>query len=358
MFDLREPYFELRLNGRSLQGSSLRHLLRVELKESQTDLDAVTIQLAVPENPREVLALAEPGSSFEVLLGYGRTPLRSVYGDIIEVSHSRATSAPWTMTLQGVDCLHRLKDRQAAQAWTGTHSDIVKQIAGECGFDEEVEAVSTTGGVAVQLEEDYATFLSRLAKVNNYFVRIEKAKAGDARPTLRFGRRSLSLLDTPLTLTWGKELEKVDVKYSLEGVVSQVVVKGRNYAQDKDFDGQASIGDLRRISGGETGAELAQRAFGATTYTVDNSPDAQTTDAKAKATAELQDRAEKFLTGSADCVGMPQARSGAKLVIQGASWPLSGEFLIEETTHSFDPGGGYRTSLTFYSDSLPPRTGP
>ena len=357
MFDNRHPFMELRLNGRSLQANALKYLLSVELKESQTDLDAVTIQLAVPEKPWEVLSLAEPGSTFEVLLGYNNVPMRSVFGDIIEISHSRSTSAPWTMSLQGVDCLHRLKDKQRATPWEGTHSKIVQDIAADVGLPAEVQEVSTTGGFAVQLEEDYATFLSRLAKTNNYFVRIEKMGPTDAQPTLRFGRRSLLSFSKAVTLTWGREIEKVDLKYSLEGMVGEVVVQGRNYEKDDNFSGKADTGELRRISGGDTGPEMATRAFGARSFTVDNSTEQVEGDAKERATAELQERAEKFLTGSIDCIGLPEARSGAELLVLGASWPFSGKFLIEETTHSFDPGSGYHTSITFYSDSLPPRTG-
>ena len=357
MFDHRHPFFELRLNGRSLQLTSLKYLLSVELKESQSDLDALTVQLAVPERAGEVLALAEPGSTFEVILGYGNVPIRSVFGDIIEISHSRSTSAPWVMSLQGVDCLHRLKDKQCATPWTGTHSQIVANIAAEVGLPAEVQDVPTTGGIAVQMEEDYATFLSRLAKVNNYFIRIEKASPLDSQPTLRFGRRSLFSANKPLTLTWGREIEKVDLKYSLEGMVSEVAVQGRNYAKDEDFSGKVGTSALRRISGGDTGPEMAARAFGATSFTVDNSPEAEQNDASSRATAELQERAEKFLTGSIDCIGLPEARSGAELIILGAAWPFSGKFLIEETTHSFDPGSGYHTSISFYSDSLPPRVG-
>lgn len=357
MLDDRKPFMELKLNGRSLQTSSLRYLLSLELKESQSDLDAVTIQLAVPERPAEVLSLAEPGSSFEVILGYGSAPIRSVFGDIIEVSHSRATSAPWVVNLQGVDCLHRLKDRQCSTPWTGTHSDIVKKIAGAVGIPADVQEVPTSESVAVQLEEDYATFLSRLAKTNNYFVRIEKLNPMDAQPTLRFGRRSLFSANAPVRLTWGREIEKIDLKYSLEGMVGEVVVQGHDYSKDEPHVGRVDTSALRRISGGETGPELAARAFKEKSFTLDNSPENNDNDAQSRATAELQERAEKFLTGSIDCIGLPEARSGAELIVVGASWPFSGKFLIEETTHSFDPGSGYHTSISFYSDSLPPRMG-
>ena len=65
-------------------------------------------------------------------------------------------------------------------------------------------------------------------------------------------------------------------------------------------------------------------------------------------------RVGEELLGTVKCVGTPEATSGANLTIVDAGWPLSGIFIIKETTHSFDPGSGYTTSITYGSDSLPP----
>lgn len=357
MNDPRHPFLEFWLNGRALGLLAMRHLLSVEVRESQTDLDTVTASFAIPEGPLKFLDMAYPGSTFEVRMGYNGIPLRTVFGDIVEINHQRSSSAPWVMNLTGLDCLHRLKDKQGAAAQEGTHSEIVRAIAAECGFIPEVEEVGTTGGTSIRLEEDYATYLARLARTNNYFVRIEKARPTDPKPTLRFGRRSMPALNLPIVAVWGLNVESVDLRLSLEKIVSQVEVRGRDYTQDMRLDGRATPAVLRRISGGETGAEMVTRAFGERSFTVDNSPDPQMTDAQTHAESEMRDRAERFLTGSVGCVGMPEARSGSKVHIVGAGWPLSGEFMIEETTHSFDPGSGYKTTIQFYSDSLPPLIG-
>lgn len=357
MLDPRNPFLDLWINGRSMQAGLLRHLISVEVTESVSELDSVSIQLAVPELPFEVLSLAQPGSRFEVFLGYNAIPIRSISGDIVEITHEHSTTGARTLTLTGLDSLHRLQNHQAASALTGTHSAIVRAIASECGFIPDVQEVNATEGGALRLEEDYATFLMRLARANNYFVRIEKNGPHDPKPTLRFGRRSLPALHLPVVLVWGLNTEKVNVHYSLKDLVGEVVVRGRDYTQDVSLDGRANSAHLRRISGGETGVELSTRAFGSTRHTVDNSPDSQSTGVQDRAVAELQQRAEHFLSGDADCLGMPEARSGAEVFIEGAGWPLSGRFLIEKTTHSFDASSGYHTTIHFYSDSLPPRIG-
>ena len=48
MNDPRHPFLEFWLNGRALGLLAMRHLLSVEVRESQTDLDSVTASFALP----------------------------------------------------------------------------------------------------------------------------------------------------------------------------------------------------------------------------------------------------------------------------------------------------------------------
>ena len=70
----------------------------------------------------------------------------------------------------------------------------------------------------------------------------------------------------------------------------------------------------------------------------------------------MEKRADKFLTGSMTVLGKPEAQSGAKIEIEGLKWPLTGPFLITQTTHSLDPGVGYRTKIDFKANCWPPKS--
>jgi phage protein D len=158
--------------------------------------------------------------------------------------------------------------------------------------------------------------------------------------------------------------EVVETEYGfhvikLEGVLKDADAEAAGRAQIataryRAVEGEAKASDLQCISGGDTGAKLAEDEYGALVHEIDNSKMNSTSKAKAFAKAELQRRANTFLTGSVQCTGIPDAVSGAKLTIEGAGWPLSGDFVIKETTHTLEPGSGYRTTISFYSDSLPP----
>ena len=80
------PVFELELDGRSLQGGTLRNLLSMELKESVDQLDALTVRLNVPERAEQVLKFTRPG----VVSRYSRRILRST--ELLDSVSSRSMS--------------------------------------------------------------------------------------------------------------------------------------------------------------------------------------------------------------------------------------------------------------------------
>lgn len=341
------PSFEITLGGQSLTGSTLKYLLSAEFKESLNAIDSLTVKLVVPEDPSEVIDLAAPGTAFVIKLGQGDTQ-REVHGSIIEVSHARSTGAPWVVTLQGLDKFHELKKKRARKVRKGSDDAVIKEIASECGLTPEVESVDPTGDYSLQLNEDYATYLIRIATEHDYLVRVE---GGD---TLRFARRTTAYQESSVELTWGEDIESVSLRYSLNDVVTGVKVKGYDYVKAEWVAGEAKASDLMCISGGDTGAELAEAEYGAMVHEIDNSKMNSTSKAKALAKAEFQRKANTFLSGTVQCTGVPDAVSGAKLTIEGAGWPISGDFVIKSTTHTLDPSSGYRTTIEFYSDSLPP----
>ncbi len=341
------PNFEIALDGSTLGSRTLKHLLRAELRESLHEMDAFTLSLVVPQDPTEVTTLAKPGSSFSVKLKHGDSE-REIKGSIIEVSHARSVSAPWVVTYIGLDKMHELTRKRAKKVRKGSDATVVKEIAGECGLSAEVEDVSATGDYSLQLNEDYASFLLRVAEQNDYIVRIEDDS------TLRFSRRMSAYQNNPVTVRWGEHVESVELRASVRELVTGVKVRGYNPAKGEWVSGSASSSDLAAFSGGQTGVELASAAFGEWVDERDNARVSTTSKAKAVAKAALQAAANRYVEGTVECnAGMPEAVSGAKLTIKDAGEPLSGDFVIRETVHTLTPDQGYRTTIHFLSDSLP-----
>lgn len=340
------PSFEISLDGNTLSGRTLKHLLRAELRESFHEMDAFVLSLVVPQDPTEVTRLAKPGSAFSVKLRAGEAS-REVKGDIVEISHARSVSNPWVLTFTGLDRMHVLTHKRARKVRKGTDASIVAEIAQECGLRAEVEDVSATGDYSLQLNEDYASFLLRVADENDYIVRVED------NDTLRFSRRMSAYQTQTVTATWGREIESVELRASLRDLVTGVKVRGYNPMQGEWVSGSATSSDLACFSGGQTGVDLAQSAFGDWTDERDNARVTSSSKARAVARAALQTAANRYVEGTIECTGMPDAVSGARLTIQKAGDPMSGDFVIRETIHTLTPDAGYRTTIHFLSDSLP-----
>ncbi len=337
------PVFELSLGGRSLSASALRHLVSAEITESTDELDSLSAQIVIPGAGGEVLELARPGAPFEVRLGYGDETVREIEGFIVDVAHTRSTSSPWSVSLRGVDELYRLKQSGTSRIWKGSHADIARAIARRYGLKPRVEEVD---GETYELQEDAddATLLRQLAVANNYYVRIVNR-------TLYFRRRSTED-QTTVTLTWGRDIEDLNLTWSIEGIPTEVLVEVRDPTQDETIRGRATARDLRGISGGTSGIARVQQAFGRVRKVISNGKETTPSRAKARARAELQRAAERYAKGSVTCPGRPEAKSGGLLRLEGLG-PLAGTYYIHQTRHALEGGGGYRTTIEFGSDSEP-----
>lgn len=347
-------HFGLTLSGTELDNTQLRYINSISFTESMDKLDALTVVFAVPTVDQDkVFDLIDLGGTFEVELGYsGAGATRLGYGDILEVSHSISPSAPWSITLTGLDGLHRLKGKAETKVWEDDHAAIVRSIAGENSLGTtDVSDVESSPAETFQDNQTDAVFLRRLATEHHYFVRVVKDE-------LAFGRLAIESVTTPITVEWNKEVESLSLRASLNGMVSTVNVKGHDYnAANPEVDGVFQHGDIEATApGGETGPAIWDAKFGTREHEIDNASRNQTSDAETRAKREMEKRADKFLTGSMTVLGKPEAQSGAKIEIEGLKWPLTGPFLITQTTHSLDPGVGYRTKIDFKANCWPPKS--
>lgn len=352
MTEVGAPHFTLKLGGEELTQDHLRNIISIEFVEAVDKLDALNVQFAVPTVDRDnVLRWAELGLEFELAIGYaGSGNLREGWGDITEISHAISPSAPQTITLTGLDALHRLKGKSQSKVWEVSHSDIVTSIAGEHDLTAVVDGVEGSPTHTLQDNQTDAVFLRHLAKEHNYNVRV-------INQDLRFSRATQAYEPDTITVNWNRDVENIQLRASINDLVSTVKVKGRNYAQNEDIAAEANA-VLENISGGELGIDIVSGVFGEREHLIDHARRNQTSSADERAARELEERAQKFLTGSITVLGKPEAMSGAKIEVDAITYPFMGPFLITQTTHTLEPGVGYRTKIDFCSNSWPVNPNP
>src|SRR4029079_17552929 len=122
---------------------------------------------------------------------------------------------------------------------------------------------------------------------------------------------------------------------------STVKVYGWDPQKKEAIVGKASAGeesghDPRRQSGGER----LRAAIGREPVLEVRQPVFTEAEAKRRAKAILNDHAKKFLTGEAECIGLPELLPDRNVTLGNLGEPFSKTYYIQQTTHKLD-GNGY-----------------
>lgn len=336
--------YSLSLDGTAISAEARQWLVSLDFVESIDELDALVVEFRIPPGAGStVRQLAEVGVPF-VLTIDGPNGSREGYGDIMEVEWRRRGQGT-SLILRGLDGLHRLRGQKKPVVWTGAHSSIVKKIAQSYRLSASVQGVSDAPPYTLQINEDDALFLKRLARQHNYFVRVEQK-------TLRFGRNNTPY-SADVTVDFHTEVSNYQMTASLYDTITKTTVICRDYLNDKAYTGSATATKLKKISGSTTGVSRAKSKFGERELIWGNAPVSTQSEANELAAATLQQHAERFIRGQVTCKGHPEAGSGGTITISGGPWPMTGPFLIRQTHHTYTRDGSHRTIIDFSSDSLP-----
>jgi phage protein D len=216
-------------------------------------------------------------------------------------------------------------------------SDIASDIAGQHGLTPSVNADGPQYDVVQQWNQSDLAFLrDRAARIQ-----AEVWIDGD---TLHFETRP-NRSGTEITLVNGNQLLDVQVRADLAHQRTKVKVSGYD-AQDRDAVDEDAAGDAvqAEISGGKTGPDTLQRAFGERVSRIVR--DVPLTDGEARewARAEMLRRARGFVTAVGTTNGTPDLVVGSKVKLDRVGGPFNGSgYYVTRVHHSYDRGDGFRT---------------
>jgi hypothetical protein len=226
-----------------------------------------------------------------------------------------------------------------SRPWTKTKdSDAVSKLAKEYNLDTDIDTTEQEHPQIEQNQESDFEFMKKLATRNHFEFYVSPPR------TLRFGKPR-DKGDGIVTLRWGQSLLSFKPEANLAAQVSQVEVYGWNSDQKKAIVGKATAGgesghDPRRQSGGE---RLAA-AFGKQTVLQVRQPVFTEAEAKRRAEAILNDHAKKFLTGDAECIGLPDLLPDRNITLGNPR-----RAVLEDLLHPADDAqidtSGYKTRV-------------
>jgi phage protein D len=141
------------------------------------------------------------------------------------------------------------------------------------------------------------------------------------------------------------------MSFNTTDLVQKVVVRGWDVKAKKEIVGQAAIGDVTKIGGGEVGAQLAGK-FGDSTAYITDVPVSSQAQANAVAKSEMERLARQFCKGSCTIAGNDKALAGSSLELSGLPSGQNGSFFVIATRHIISKGSGYTTEMQICSNTM------
>lgn len=315
----------------------------------EEDLDAtstVTARFVVDPDNVGVIRGLDFGDTVTVKLGDGDAVKRTITTTLVELNDEIDAAGGWSVSIRACDDLAKLKNKSQSKLHEGGLSALLSAIAGDHGLSAQPKGLASTTQPILQNNLSNAELLRRVAKAYRYTTTLDAKN-------LIFGG---ALDSTTVAVGVEDRLTRLSVRRSLLGIPTEVKVLGWDWKTNQaTVTGQAAASQLAKISGGRDAATLVSQTWGTVTWTVEAEKVLVEGDATALATGVLRDAAERFLTGSLECLGQPDAKPGRTLTINDFAF-ANGSYRINATVHSVDPDQGYRTVIDFYSDSMPTRS--
>ena len=165
----------------------------------------------------------------------------------------------------------------------------------------------------------------------------------DAQSRLHFAKPNDKAIAVA-SLAWGEGLLSFKPEANLAGQIAKVEVYGWDRNAKKPIVGIARAGEESGLMGKSAGQRLSRFTRDPTKLPTLRlrQPVFTQSEADQRARAALNERAKQFLTGDAECIGLPEIRPDRKVQLDKLGVPFSKTYYVQQATHKID-ANGYRT---------------
>lgn len=338
--------FEIIVNGTQLAIEVESHINHVVVDDSidvpgmfefeLTDSGAREGETPLIDN----LDLFALGNVVEVKMGFADELETLIVGEITGLEPSFVADGVPVLTVRGYNRSHHLlRGRKTRTFVEQKDSDIIVEIASEAGLTAEVVDSQVLHPYVVQANQTDMAFLLERAKRIQYEVVVEDN-------TLFF--RPVSNAESEVAiLAMSDDLIDFYPRLSSMCQVSEVSVHGWDPKEKKEITGQAATGDeVSTMDGQESGADLAEAAFGAAIGAVRNRPVMTQAEADQQAKAKFNNTILSLIQGEGSCLGRTDLRAGKVIKIEGIGERFSGSYYITSVVHRYSSHSGYFSNFT------------
>lgn len=332
--------YEVKVGGTTFKQTEDLGVQNIVLEDHMDMVDMLTIKLGGAEGqPKWGFKIGD-----EVQGKIGQGSILMFKGHVIALEPSYQAEGIVSIVVRALDPVHILGRGRKTRFWENVkESDVVSEVAKECGLAVDVEATEETLPYILQRNETNVAFCKRLAARNNFMLRVEES-------TVLFKRNQYKGQEAKVEL--GENLRSLRMSCNSVDQVSQVIVRGWDIKSKKEVVGVASSGDVTSIGGGDLGLKTSSSAFGESIAYITDVPVSSQEQATAIAKSELERLARQFVRGTATIQGNDQLRAGSTVSFSGLSSPYDGKYYVMASRHVVSNRTGYTTEFTFCSNTF------
>lgn len=348
------PAMHILAAGQDLRGELLLNIsdVEVDLKEKTAGRFSFQITDAFDWEQRafvghqdagaiDLLELFAFGSPIEIFLGYGVTVKLALMlrGVVTELSTGFSEGETPILTVSGYDLLYPLTIGKNTHHWENFRdSDAVSDLVRPTGLRTDIRRTDPEKPRIDQSQQADLAFMNKLAERNGmtFYARDRQ---------FYFGPRNNDQSEA-LTLDWGKGLLGFSPAGNLADQIETVEVHGWSAERGEAIVGRASRGDESGRDGTrQSGAERLASALNSRPAMRIRAAVHTQAEADARARAILEERAQQFVTGEGESIGLPEILPDTNIALQGLGASFSKTYYVKAATHRLD-GSGYRTSFS------------
>ena len=335
--DFFVPAFELRMRGRPAEPDVVRDVISVSYRDSLTDVDSFDVVINNWDAATRSFKYADdtrfdPGTEVELWMGYrgGSGLEKMIRGEITSLRPSFPAAGQPTLTISGLNLLHRLRKEQRSETYLDKTDSEIAEAAGR-RLDIRVDTKPQREPRHAYLLQDNAydvVFLMERARANGYDLFVTDDDH------LYFGP-STEVPRPTYDLRYGGSLVEFQPELTTAGQVGEVVVRGWDPIRKEKIEYRAKPGELATQGlGGAVRKSYEQRKEIVADRVVESPAEA-----KRLAVEILQRIAKGLVTATGSTVGLPKLRAGGVVEVGGLGSRFTGRYFISDTTHAIGDGG-------------------
>jgi phage protein D len=345
--DLYVPAYQIKVNDADLLEDLFMEIASVQVDNTLKGADRFTFTVNSMFNfeDREFAFLTDLfafGNSVEIRMGYKdsqKLPLM-LRGKVTAVQTSFPASGLPQITVSGYDlsyCMTVGTAKKPLKYPDQTDSEIVTSIAGQYGLNPIVQDTRVKHPLTEKGQQSDMQFVERLAERNGFeFYTFDRDLYFQPPANEETGL---------ILLEWGKGLLSFSPELNISQQITKVEVRGWDVASKKEIVGTAGKGEEGgRDSGRHSGGEVMQSVCRESGELKVRIPVFSKQEAERWAEAILKKRAELFVQGTGESIGLPEIRADQNIRLGGLGQQFSKRYYVEQSTHTINTSG-YRTTF-------------